>query len=150
MQAQQKQYALKQGATSTIHSAIGDTLNKVAIQLTCTMFELWDKAQIIVAVTRIKLGKNIIFVGDKNETIDSIIKLVQTQSQWTDFMENILSLVTINDYNINEILSLNLTNFPFRVCNTSLPQDSSGYVYFLISTQTQDYIYIGECNNIIS
>ena len=150
MQAQRKQYALKHRVTSTIHSAMGDTLNKVAMQLTGTMFELWDKAQIIVALTRTKLGKNIIFVGDKNETIDSIIKLVQSRSQWTDFMENILSLVTINDYNINETSSLNLTNFPYRVCDTSLPQDSSGYVYFLISIRTQDYIYIGECNNIIS
>ena len=60
---------------------MGDTLNKVAMQLTGTMFELWDKAQIIVALTRTKLGKNIIFVGDKNETINSIIKLVQTRSQ---------------------------------------------------------------------
>ena len=60
---------------------MGDTLNKVAMQPTGTTFELWDKAQIIVVLTRTKLGKNIIFFCDKNETIDSIIKLVQTQSQ---------------------------------------------------------------------
>ena len=97
MQAQRKQYALKYRVKSKIHSAMGDTLNKVAMQFIGTMFELWDKAQIIVALTRIKLGKNIFFVGDKNEIIDSIIKLVQTRSQRTDFMENNLSLVTIND-----------------------------------------------------
>ena len=69
------------------------------MQLTGTMFELWDNAQIIVTLTRTKLDKNICFVGDE-------IKLA-------DFMENILSLVTTNGYNINEISSLNLTNFPF-------------------------------------
>ena len=65
-------------------------------------------------------------------------------------MENILNLVTINDYKFNEISSLNLTNFSFRICDTTLPQDSSEYMYVLISIQTQDYIYIGDCNNIIS
>ena len=100
------------------------------------------QSSIIVALTRTKLGKNIISNGDTRETTDSIIKLVQTRSQWTDFMENILSLLTVNDYNINKISSLNLTNF------SSLPQDTPEYVYMLISLQTQDYI--NECNTIIS
>ena len=98
---------------------MGDTLNKVAMQLTGSMYELWDKAQVIVALTRTKLGKNIIFVGSKEETIKSIVTLVQTRTQWTDFMENILNLVTINDYNRNIIPSMNLGNFPFRVCDIS-------------------------------
>ena len=46
--------------------------------------------------------------------------------------------------------SLNLPNFPFRVCDTSLPQDSTGYVYFLILIRSRDYTYIGECNNLFS
>ena len=63
-------------------------------------------------------------------------------------MENILSLVTINNYDTNIMPSL--TNFSFRVCDVSLPQDNTGYVCFHISIRTNDYIYIGECNNIIS
>ena len=43
-----------------------------------------------------------------------------------------------------------LTNFPSRVCDVSLPQDNIGYEYFLISIRTKDYIYIGECSNVIS
>ena len=76
-QAQRKQYAIRQRVTSTIHAAMVDTLTKVAIQVTDRMFELWDKAQIIVALTRTKIGKNIIFVGNKQETIESIIRLVK-------------------------------------------------------------------------
>ena len=37
--------------TSTIHASMGDTLNKVTMQITYSMFELWDKAKIIVALT---------------------------------------------------------------------------------------------------
>ena len=56
---------------------MGDTLSKVVMQNTNTMFELWDKAQIIVALTRTKVGRNIILVGDKEETIEAIVKLAQ-------------------------------------------------------------------------
>ena len=65
-------------------------------------------------------------------------------------MENILSLVTINNYDTNIMPSLNLTNFPFRVCDVSLPRNNAGYVCIFISIRTKDYTYVGEYNNIIS
>ena len=150
LQAQRKQYALKHRVTSTMHAAMGDTLNKVAMQLTGAMFELWDKGQIIVAMTRTKLGKNVIFVGDKQETTEAIIRLVQTRTQWTDYMENILGLVTLNEINENRVASLTLSSFPFRICDVSLPHDNSGYVYFLISLKTLHYTYIGETKSIVT
>ena len=75
-QVQRKQHALRHRFTSTIHVAMGDTLNKVAMQTADEIFELWDKAQIIVALTRAKVGKNVILVGNKNEIIDIVINLV--------------------------------------------------------------------------
>ena len=54
LQAQWKQYGLKDWVASPIHSAMGDTLNKVAMQLTGSIYELWDRAQVVVALTRIK------------------------------------------------------------------------------------------------
>ena len=150
LQAQRKQYALKHRVTSTMHATMGDTLNKVAMQLTGAMFELWDKGQIIVAMTRTKLGKNVIFVGDKQETTEAIIRLVQTRTQWTDYMENILGLVTLNEINENRVASLTLSSFPYRICDISLPHDNSGYVYFLISLKTLHYTYIGETKSIVT
>ena len=105
---------------------MSDRLIKVAMQLTGSMYELWDKAQVIVALTQTKLGKNIIFVGNKEETIKSIVTLVQTQTQWTE----ILNLVSVNDYNKDTNPSMNSRNFPLRICAISLPQDISGYVNF--------------------
>ena len=78
---QRKQYALKHRVISTIHAVMGNTLNKVAMHLTGTMFQRWDKAQIIVALTSTKVGIYIIFVGNKEETIDAIITLIQTRNQ---------------------------------------------------------------------
>jgi hypothetical protein len=153
LQGQRKQYALKHRVTSTIHASMGDTLNKVAMQITDAMFELWDKAQIIVALTRTKLGRNVIFVGDIEETSNAIIQLIQTKSQWTDYMENILNFITIsndNPNNQNTIPTLNQDSFPFRICDISLPQCKTGFVYFLISIRTRNFTYIGECKCIVT
>ena len=154
LQGQRTQYGLKHRVTSTIHASMGDTLSKVAIQITDSMFELWDKAQIIVALTRTKMGKDIILVGDKEETVEAIVRLVQTRSQWSDYMENILELITINEDGENTrtttLPSLDQNSFPYRICDISLPQCKTGFVYFLISARTRDFIYIGECECIVN
>ena len=156
IQAQRKQYALRHRVTATIHAAMGDTLKKVAIQITGGNFELWDKAQIIVGMSRTKLGKDVIFVGDKGQTIKRIVSLCKTRNQWTDYMESILDLVTIeassNGENQNSIRQISLTteSYPFRICDISLPQCKSGFVYFLISVRTRSFTYIGECKCIVN
>ena len=152
-QAQRTQYGLKHRITSTIHASMGDTLSKVAMQITDAMFELWDKAQLIVAFTRTKVGKNLILIGDKEETVETIIKLVQRRSQWLDYMENILDLITIGEEQqslTNRVLPrLNQESFPYRICDISLPHCKTGFVYFLLSIRTKDYTYIGECDCIV-
>ena len=156
IQAQRKQYALKHRVTSTIHAAMGDTLKRVAIQVTGGNYELWDKAQIIVALTRTKRGRDIVFVGSKEETIRTIIRLVQTRNEWTDYMESILDLVTMKLV-LNDAIDMDLSppslttqTFPYRICNIALPQCQSGFVYFLISVRTLTFTYIGECKCIIT
>lgn len=52
---------------------MGDTLKKVAIQITGGNFELWDKTQIIMGMSHTKLVEDVIFVGDKGQTINRII-----------------------------------------------------------------------------
>ena len=99
IQAQRRQYGLKHRVTSTIHAAMGDTLSHVAIEISKSnsSFALWDCAQAIVTLSRINFGKNLIFVGDKNETVTALAELITLQTQWTDYMEEILKLITINN-----------------------------------------------------
>ena len=158
LQAQRKQYALKHRVTATVHAAMGETLKKLALQIVGGNHELWDKGQVIVALSRTNIGKNVIFVGNKQQTIDAIIALVQTRNQWTDYMENILDLVTLKlpsdessqDDRVQQIRSLRTTSYPFRICDIPLPQCRSGFVYFLISVRTRNFTYIGECRCIVS
>ena len=107
-------------------------------------------------MSRTKLGKDIIFVGDKSLTIKRIISLCKTRNQWTDYMESILDLVTIeassNGENQNSIRQISLTteSYPFRICDIPLPRCKSGFVYFLISVRTCSFTYIGECKCIVN
>ena len=77
------------------------------------------------------------------------------RSQWTDYMEEVLNLITIqsttdkvennNGDNNNETRCLfTHQKYPFRLCNISLPQCRTGFVYFLSSVRRQTNTYIGE------
>ena len=65
-----------------------DTLKKVATEIPDKneSFKLWDKLQVIVAYSKTKLGKNTIFVGDKQATISALTSLIQQKNQWKVYM----------------------------------------------------------------
>jgi hypothetical protein len=54
---------------------MGDTLLCVATKISndACKYKLWDKLQVILGMHQIKLGKNIIFVGDKESMIDALV-----------------------------------------------------------------------------
>ena len=179
VQAQREQYGLKHRVTATIHAAMGDTLNSAAIEISQdnSSFKLWDKAQAIVALSRTKLGKHLIFVGDKSGTIDALAMIIQRRSKWVDYMESILQIITIssqfavtyngeqddeeqfreedqhetpnnNNHHHHHIPVLESSEFPFRICDISLPESNTGEVYFLMSLKRHSFTYIGMTKNL--
>ena len=109
---------------------------------------MWDKGQMIVILRRTKFVKNTIFVGDKNDTLGALTQLLTRKTQWTDYMEDILDLVTINsDINNNPERRnrvLSASSFPYRIKDMTLPQCNTGYVYMLISIKDMNFTYIGK------
>ena len=98
MRCQRKQYGLKHHLTSTVHASMGDTLHKIVTEISSESndFRLWDKAQAVVLLSRTRLGSDIIFVGDKNDTINVLFSLIRTSSQWTNYMEKVLEMGSVN------------------------------------------------------
>ena len=80
--------------------------------------------------------------------------LIVKKSQWTDYNEDILELVTVNADGTNAIgrtnRVLNPSTFPFSTSHIHLPQDNSGYVYMLVSMKHNNYVYIGTTKDIRS
>jgi hypothetical protein len=77
---------------------MGDTLPKVATEISQSNsnFKMWDKGQMIVILSRTKFAKDTIFVGDKDDTLKALKRILIQKTQWTEYMEQVLDLVTIN------------------------------------------------------
>ena len=132
---------------------MGDTLPSIATTFSMTdrNFYLWDKGQLIVIISRTRLAiLDTIFVGDKESTLNDLVAILKCCTQWTDHMENILKVVTINIDDDNVEIEENRgtvshANFPYKPNDiSSLPTNCSGYVYMLISLRSNDFCYVGK------
>ena len=152
VQGKRRQYGLKHHVTSTIHSSMGDTLPKVATQISnqLSIFKLWDKSQIVVLLSRTKRARDIIFVGNKESTVRAIVELCKCSNQWTDHMERVLEMANVNYASMTNstIPSIRNDDHPFRFCDCPLPNCNTGIVYMLISVRNHNYTYIGMTSNI--
>ena len=153
MKGQRKQYGLKHHVTSTVHACMGDTLNKIVTEISsdCGEYRLWDKAQAVVLLSRTKQGNDTCFVGDKNDTINSLTSLIQTTNQWMDYMESIMEMATIDPVSeTNDVCIFNHRECPFRITDMPLPECNSGFVYMLVSNRNHYFCYIGQTGNMSS
>jgi len=153
MRGQRRQYGLKHHVTSTVHASMGDTLHKIVTEVSTegNDFRLWDKAQAIVLLSSTRLGSNIIFVGNKNDTVNALSSLIRTTNQWMNYMENIIEMATVNGRSANSQISVfNHQDCPYRLCDMSLPTCNTGFVYMLVSIRVPTFSYIGETGNIIT
>jgi len=121
------------------------------ISLNDPLFRLWDKGQLVVILSRTKTAKDTIFVGNKADTIEALKSILTKKTQWCDYIERVLELITINsDTNANTtnqhenyLRLMSQETYPFRICDISLPQCRTGFVYFLISVKQRTFTYIG-------
>ena len=105
---------------------MGDTLVTMAteVSLNNSNFRMWDKGQMIVILSRTKRARDSIFIGDKNDTLKALKFLLTSKSQWTDYMEEVLSIISVgsNSQAANRRRIMTQTTFPYRICDNSLPQ----------------------------
>ena len=154
LQGVRKQYGLQHYIAGTNHSIMGDTLPSIATTISKIdkNFNLWDKGQLLVIISRTKRAEDTIFVGDKNSTLEALEHILKNRTQWTDHMEDILRVVTINnDGNFgmeNRRNQMDLSSFPYRPTDVILPNDNSGFVYMLISLRSKDFFYIGKTRDL--
>ena len=125
VQGQRRQYGLKHQVTSTIHAAMGDTLHSVATEISARNNQY--KGQAVVLLSRTNLGKDLIFFGDKNDTIRALINLIKQRSQWSDYSDNIiLAALALQQHSSTALLQI-------EVCVTKV------YIY--------TFLFLYTCNN---
>ena len=116
---------------------------EILVSDTEKLFSLWDPDQLIVILWHTSIMKNDIFVGPNNETIRGLKLLLNQRTRWCDYNEEVTNITNGNPNNNYEYsVSLNQSIFLSIICDISLPQDQTGYVYFLMSQKDISYFHI--------
>jgi hypothetical protein len=150
--AKRKQYGLRHRIASTIHSGMGQDLEyvitKVSSQRIAPDYILWEREQVVVLMSRTHFAKNIIFVGPQNETINALVQVLRKTSQYSEYMEHLLDRLCATGGGTRE-LAINQNKHPLRKMDIDLSEDTSGFVYLLVSLKDRQSTYVGETGNMI-
>ena len=145
-----KQYSLKHVGAGTINKQTGNTITgKVAIEISRNC-QPWDKAQVVVMLSRTCRACDTIIVGDIIYAINRIWEVITIGNQWTNYIDRLLDRLSING---SDQARINATvnyadNYPYRTCDIFIPTDCTGYIYILVSVRDVGRTYIGECLNL--
>jgi len=148
------QYGIRSMAATTIHKAMGndyDTIVSSVCDDGINGFRLWEKAQVIVLLSRVHRAKDIIFVGDKLETAQRLLQLISLQPKYALYMDYIINCLTRSsqDY-ISPIINFPSV-LPFHLCTAEYPKQDDvghGYVYVIISIPRPSISYIGQTQDL--
>ena len=146
--AKRKQYTMKHIGASTIDNAQGKTVY-TQLGFECSNLNSpWLKSQIVVVFSRTQRSQQMIIVGQRTFALQKIWDLITTPTQWTQTMDRILHMLSINSSGTlpeNNLPTLPDVH-PFRIRDMSIPTDSTGFVYLLCSMKDNGYTYIGQCD----
>ena len=143
VKAKRKQYGLRHHVASTMHSAIGHTVPKIATELGPDN-GMWEKAMVVVLTSRVSKASDLIFVGDKQQNINAIMKGHSVRNQYDDYMNHVVNTLSQNQLGHNRIpAAINQSNHPLRQQDLPIPSDRSGVVYLIVSINEPSSFYIG-------
>jgi predicted GIY-YIG superfamily endonuclease len=148
VRAKRKQYGLRPFISATIHCVQGATLFALAtsIEIHKRDHRLWEKAQWLVLISRTRRLKDVIFVGDKQKTLDMIRRVLLIRSQFSEYTDRVL---TVAAGETADAVRLTHATHPYRSRDKKLPYNSVGFCYLLVSAQTWLKTYIGQTEDLL-
>jgi len=146
------QYGLRHrvSATAIMGSDLRHVITKVS--LTDPLYRLWEKEQVVVLLSRTARAKDIIFVGRPKETIDAILQVIQIRSQYSEYMNHIIDVLSDDIDSVHgtrQVPTLNQNLHPFCPLNVVQPNDNSGCCYILVSIKDRNTTYIGQTKRLV-
>ena len=151
MKGKRKQYAMRLHVYHTLHVSMGCTLPGLCSKVSkdpSSPYYLWERAQVIVLLSRTKYAKDMYFVGDPLENAEAMLGVLLKEGQYYRHMNHLLDVMLGRDDRnrpgrpVPPVLTL--THHPFRPIDVPLPADRTGFCYLLVSLREPDAWYIGE------
>jgi predicted GIY-YIG superfamily endonuclease len=133
---------------------MGSFLDHLVTKLSPTdpLYRLWEKEQAVVMLSRTERARDIIFVGRPREIIDVILQVIQIRSQYSEYMNHIIDVLSDEGsslHGIRHVPALNQNLHPFCPLNVVQPNDGSGYCYILVSLKDRCTTYIGQTKRLV-
>ena len=156
--AKRKQYGLRPRVWFTLHAAMGQTLPCIVTKVDAlenSIYHLWERAQVIVLLSRTRFAKQIFFVGDPRRTAETLLNVLKTFTQFTKYICELLNnLIEANESTSSANLAhplppFSLQDHPFRPIDVEIPSDNTGVCYILISCRNKAVTYIGQMQNLL-
>jgi predicted GIY-YIG superfamily endonuclease len=152
LSARRLQYAVRNRFSSTIHACMGQELSQLVtrVDMNTELYNIWDRAQVVVLLSRTKRAADTIFVGDSPEsTIATLTATLQRTTQYTRYICYLLEALTrAENDDANPVTLVDQQNHPFQPIDIELPMDNSGCCYILVSCRDTSVTYIGETSNL--
>ena len=126
---------------------MGATLGKVATSISTTdkSHRLWERGQLVVLLSRTQRARDLIFVGNKDDTLLAIQQLLLTVSQHDEFTQHVLRVLTTGQHQaMAELTNIDQRLHHLMPCSAPLPPGGSGCCHALISTKDLTTTYIGQ------
>lgn len=152
VRAKRRQYGFRHRIASTVHATMGNDVGKLVTSVSTTgQYRLWEKEQAVVLMSRTSFATDIVFVGDKDDTLRALRELITKRSQYGEYMAHLLDkLCGIAQHNSTfSGTTIDQSIHPFRPMDVMIPQDGGGYCYILLSLQDHSTTYIGQTNNLV-
>jgi hypothetical protein len=147
------QFPVRYYLASTIHRVQGDNVSLLATELSTKkkQYRLSQREQFAVLISRVHNCRDIIFVGNPEETKLAIEDIMSTSSDWDELIEQYLSELNVaSRVNTNRASHLVMDVHPFLPVYREVPTTNCGYSYMLCSISRSAPIYIGDCNDLKS
>ena len=147
-----KQYAMRHIGSGTINKQTGNTIDgQCAIEMSEACCP-WAKEQIVVMLSRTRIASDTIIVGETKFAVDKIWNLITIGTQWTAYIDQLLDRLSVNGNggpirDVDTVISFPSV-YPYRISDISLPSDSTGFVYMLVSVKDCSRTYVGQMENI--
>jgi len=145
-----RQYSLRHVGAGTINKQTGNTIDgRCAIEMS-KLCSPWGKDQIVVMLSRTHTARDTIIVGNKEFALNRMCDLITVGTQWTRYIEQLLERMSIGgtaSITSGDVLDMSEV-YPYRISDISLPDDESGFVYFLVSVKDCGRTYVGQTKNI--
>jgi hypothetical protein len=147
-----RQYGLRHRFAATIHAAMGQDLPSVATQVIGEkMYRLFLKEQVVVILSRTHYAKDLIFVGDREETAEALAEMLDSDGPYTEYMNYLVDKLVHHSAVGGPSVDLTVEHPYFPYC-ADLPNDNAGYDYLLASLAKgaeNKVHYLGECKNMV-